>query len=63
MARIVGCLVFAAFVVWMVWSAALTFGLAQALVMWGGAVLVAVTVGWAIGAVLTNEWNPFRGMW
>ena len=62
-ARIAGSFVLLAFASMLFWHSAAEFGLIDALKIFSSAVGVTIAVVWAVGALVSESWNPFRGMW
>lgn len=60
MAKIVGWVVMAAFFAGLLVATANKQGLASAAVSLGMAIGVAGSVTWAIGAIIRDDWWPFR---
>lgn len=59
-AKAVGILVLACLLAGVFGITVMDTGLAQAAAMWAGSLVVAFGIFWAIGAIVTEDWWPFR---
>lgn len=62
MARLAGFLVVAAFFAGLFATSASKYGVASAMIQWVSAIALAALIGWAVGAVVTGDWLPFRDL-
>lgn len=60
MAKVAGSLVIALFFAGMVASTVVKHGWSEAIATWGLALFGTFAVAWAIGAIIHDDWWPFR---